>query len=305
MSDPHWDTIHAGLDLAEAVNSTADRSRGLDIGDFAFCHENTRLRHVFYEFLLSKGFDLTKREARVYEDLQLRGQAEEYSRPCVIVERVSPDVFEVCFLTSLNSDDEAARWSSVITRLSIPCGNNQEGGIRAYPPLVSRMLLALPVQRSYLTPITREGLRQQLSYGELERLREWSHKKTAELIDDQKNIRIQEVANLLNKAHPANKRIKPSHKTTIEQLPFRKRDKETQFGDSAWASVYKRRFITPHPTRNNIRWILEHAGEHFTNASRFLSLDHRPAPPPFRLPRPFYSPLLRASAAFVRHRIFP
>jgi hypothetical protein len=176
MSDLEWDIIQAALDFAEQAHSTINRSRAsyvVDIGDIALCYDRTRLRLIFYEYLMSMGYELNDEERKTFSDIQEMAQTTRYTRPCVVVGRHTPDSFLVCFMVSLNSNEETA--ASMVTELSIPCGDNQEHGLRANPPLHSRMLFALPVVRSgadlYPTLRGMRYIRQQLAYGELERAR--------------------------------------------------------------------------------------------------------------------------------------
>ncbi|KAJ7642681.1 hypothetical protein DFH06DRAFT_604640 [Mycena polygramma] len=312
MSYPYWDLLHHALDAAAWKNSARNIVRGneLDVGDFAFCFQNTRLRHIFYDFLVSSNSKLTRKEEAIHRALRERGYTEEYARPCFIVGRRGSGLFVVCFLVSLNANVDAADWASVVTLLSIPCGNNQEEGLRSEPPLLSRMLFALPVARSGLVPILRHGRhRQQLAYGELERARTLIRQKVALLKTNEQAIRKRELSILDDRSHPANIPILPGRKTLIPQPSRVPRDKLKENVKQYWFHEMPmppvHRFLTPPAMSSNIRGVLKAKDEIFADASRYLSSLDRDPVPAFRLPPPVYSPLLRASAAFIRRRILP
>ncbi|KAJ7447072.1 hypothetical protein B0H11DRAFT_1878894 [Mycena galericulata] len=301
--DPYWDAIHAALNVDDFSKSPQAQygQREVHPGDLAFCFHKTRLRYVFYEFLLSQGFILDATEKRILDEMEWwMAEQKERVRPCIVLDRHGPDSYVVCFLTSVNSAsvDSDPR----LSMLSIPCGNNQKGGLRTDPPLASRMMFPLPVVRSLLLP-TRYIRRTQLSYGELERARALVRAKVEVIMTNQEKLRRETLAVYLDKKHRANWAIRNQAKVPIVQPKIKWRrppNVAKTYTDTPWNCS----FINPHPQRQNIEWIVKHGGEYIVEASRYLSNVVSPPPPPFRVPRPFYSRLLRASTAFIRRRIF-
>ncbi|KAJ7247660.1 hypothetical protein B0H12DRAFT_1124958 [Mycena haematopus] len=312
MHDP-WAFIDAALEAATPP-VTAPRTKwgagaigDVKIGDIAICREGSRLRYIFYDYLVSNGYVLTKEERKLFDILKLEVQTEPpYARPCVVLERHSIGSFKVCFKATLEDDLNA----SVFTSLSIPAGDR---GLLSYPPpthdapIGQRGIIPLPVIRSSsnLVAIRRSNfVREQLHYGELERAKTLIQEKAELLAARHKEIRAQELALLNDPTHPANRA-----KEEPSQLSFRPAIfvtlKKKIYRKVGFMPMYNSRFI---PSRvihnNNIQWVLQHAQEDITAASRYLSSVEHPPPSPFHLPRPFYSTMLRASTAFVRRRIF-
>ncbi|KAJ7494434.1 hypothetical protein B0H11DRAFT_1802755 [Mycena galericulata] len=304
MRDPYWETIHAAFsDSVKASRRSVrymNRPYEVDPGDFAFCYSGTRLRYVFYEFLKEHGVTLNPTERKLMYGIRRTMEHEQDpSRPCLVLGRHGPDSYVVCFLATLNFRDE---YSSFIDHLSIPFGDNIEGTLRTYPQNLSRLLIAMPAVRSNLTPIWRASLRLQLDYGELERARMLVRKKVAEIKANLEAIRNQELALIGDPLHPMNHSVPPEERVKLVQPRIAWHIPSTTlrlYSETPWTQPN----LTPHPTPNNIQWLVEHSGEDIVNASRYLSGVVRPPPPPFRLPRPFYSPLLRTATAFARRRI--
>ncbi|KAJ7221544.1 hypothetical protein GGX14DRAFT_430093 [Mycena pura] len=314
MRDPYWEALHAALDAAALSNSALLNQRSpkhMNIGDFGICFENPKLRPIVYEFLVSRGYALTKKEKTYLESLTASSKA--HARPCVVVGRHGPGSYVVCFLASANSRD-TAELSPMIHQLSIPFGDNQKEGLRAEPPFVSRLLFALPVVRSAIIATVRQGqppIRQQLAYGELERARLLIRAKIAEFKANHETLRRQELALTRDKSHPGDRPLLQKvdiHQPRIAQKPGHGKLSRQRFRNKTgefWEVVHDPMFIPPHSAHNNISWILKHANDYFADASRYLSSVVDPPPPPFRLPRPFYSSVLRASTSFIRRRIIP
>ncbi|KAJ7778726.1 hypothetical protein DFH07DRAFT_538801 [Mycena maculata] len=329
--DPYWISIHTALDLLDGRDRPFHRpdyeldrfkwNRGyhdgpfkeLHPGDHALCCGGTSLVHYLYhEYLVSKGHVLTAEELYRLKDLKrYLHHNRDAQRPCIVLDRHG-DSYTVCFLTSFNSVDISEDESGVASVL-IPCGDAQEGGLRSYPDFQSRWLVPLPVvrERSILRPIMRYGpgwgkaMRQRLSYGELERMRSWVRAKEADFATNHETIRRAEVANWLDSSHRTRHVVRRLRKVKIMQNLhreealdyfhlFRKSTYHETPRDPPWS--------VPSPVCNNTAWIVRHTEQEIANASRYLSNVVRP-PPPFRLPRPFYAPSLRASTAFVRRRI--
>ncbi|KAJ7755042.1 hypothetical protein DFH07DRAFT_959608 [Mycena maculata] len=334
--DPYWVSIHASLDLLDrrdrpfkfqdgelewTLGSTTMPSdvSFMDFypGDHLFCTGGTtRIPYVFHEYLESKGHVLTARELYQFENMKRTLEARRGSiRPCVVLERHGPHSYSVCFSASFNSFDISEDEPGLGSML-IRYGNDQEGGLRSHPELNGPWVLALPVVRehSILRPKVRYGpgygvaMRQRLSYGELERMRSLVRAKEAKFATNHETIRRTEVAKLLDPSHRASHIVRPSHRVKIPQSKPPDKELSLQMivkryrktvGVKPRGSVW----VLPSAACNNTAWVVKHAEQEIANASRYLSSVIRP-PPPFRLPRPFYAPSLRATAAFVRRRIY-
>ncbi|KAJ6618868.1 hypothetical protein B0H10DRAFT_2217357 [Mycena sp. CBHHK59/15] len=303
MPDPYWDAVHMALSAATLARSPRKKDRNsndFDPGDIAMCMEGTRLRYIFYDYVQSKlGQALGPRVQRVYREIILH--APPLPRPCVVLERHGHDSYIVCFLTNVGySDDE--RIDPMLQRLSIPCGNYTDQGLRVWPPFNSRLLFAVPVVRSKLEyhRVVGRGLRWRLDFGELERARMLVREKVAELKANHAEIRAQHLAFQTSEAYgqrpPPARTVTPPPPVVSKSLMHQTRYRTRQY----FSPLEKHTYLTPHHTSNDVSWILRHWRHDIAEASRYLSSVVHPRPPPIRrLPRPFYSPLLRASPAFV------
>jgi len=298
MRDPYWETVHTALGAWASSKTPVFplRPTEVDPGDVAYCFEGTRFRYILYEYLESRGFVLTGEEQKIFE--KIKQDTRKHCRPCVVLGRHGPGSYVVCFLASLNSDSTPGSAED----LSIPC-DDQEVQLRTYPPSNLRLLLALPVVRSNLWPVWGARRRQQLAYGEFERALTLVRAKVVEIKANIEEIRSKDLALSLNLEHPANRPWTPKVKVVQPKLvPTR----EPTLSDHDW--LYRKRpftysYMSPHHERQNIEWIVRHGGQLVADASRYLSSVVR-SPPPFHLPPPFYAPLLRASTAFIRRRIY-
>ncbi|KAJ7724975.1 hypothetical protein DFH07DRAFT_946262 [Mycena maculata] len=325
--DPYWVSIHAALDLLDRRDrpfSLRDYEledfkwtlgyvpfQDLYPGECAFCHGGTgHISYVWHEYLVSKGHVLTSRELSRFEGMKEDLDPEDNrrsGRPCIILDRQGLN-YTVCFFATFNSIDITG-YDSGLTSMLIPWGEGQEGGLRSYPRYKSSWVVAVPVvrERWILRPILSfgpawgEAMRVRLSCGELERMRSWVRDKESKFATNHEAIRRAVQANASDPLHPASHKVR--EKVSIMQVtlpPVRHPLKTNRFfsrppGRPVW--------ILPSPACNNTAWVVEHAEQEIANASRYLSSVVRP-PLPFRLPRPFYAPSLRATAAFVRRRIY-
>ncbi|KAF8216571.1 hypothetical protein K438DRAFT_1747778 [Mycena galopus ATCC 62051] len=310
MFDP-WVVIDAALEAANppitVPHGTPARIGDVDIGDIAICIESSgRLRRVFYDFLVSSGYALTEEERAIFK--VMKNDRREFSRPCVVLERHSDHSFKVCFIAALADDSN----SSVFTSLSIPYG---EKGLRSYPfnrppqphaVPVEPCILAMPVIRSRVIPVYRRSVRERLDYGELERAKTLIQAKVELFTARHEEIRAQELMLHNDPRHHANKVKEEPPPPPPPPVPLFYPGRRRRFYHANSVSMFNSRFI---PSRvyhyNDMQWVLKHAPKDIAAASRYLSSVEPPPSPPFYLPRPFYSTLLRASAAFVRRGIFP
>ncbi|KAJ6606222.1 hypothetical protein DFH09DRAFT_1119633 [Mycena vulgaris] len=180
MRDPYWAAIHEALEANGRQDQLryAASPRPLGPGDLAIVSQGSRLRYLFYDFLESQGYTLTRKEKRYFEDIkQTVLCAEPYFRPCVILERHGPGSYVVCFLASFNSAQ--TEFAGFVKAAGIPFGESEKDGLRVYPPYTGRMIIGLPVVRSNLVRLYRAGVSPMLAYGELERLRRLVREKVA------------------------------------------------------------------------------------------------------------------------------
>ncbi|KAJ6518816.1 hypothetical protein C8R45DRAFT_5903 [Mycena sanguinolenta] len=310
-----WVLIDAALEAATPP-LTAPRAKwgasgvgDVNIGDIAICREGSRLRYVFYEYLLSNGYVLTKEERRIFDILKLEVETEPvYARPCVVLERHPHGLFKVCYKATLDDDSNA----SVFSSLSIPADDVLHYPLKNSPSrdlAEQRVILPFPVMRSNLVPVRRSlWLREHLNYGELERVKTLIQEKIEIFASGHKEFRRKELALRFDPAHPGNRakekeepRLRPSKRAFRMVNSHLKRYNHPKY----FTPIFKKsRFIPSRVVhRNNIQWVLQHAKEDIVAASSYLSSVEHPSPSLFHLPRPFYSTLLRASSAFVRRRI--
>ncbi|KAJ7123087.1 hypothetical protein C8R44DRAFT_160722 [Mycena epipterygia] len=245
-----------------------------------------------------------------FQEIQKLMDREEHSRPCVVLAHHGPGSYVVCFLTTVQGQDlsDKAKLSPLVNHLSIPVEQAHKHGLRAEPSLMPpSLLIALPVVRSNLRVSIRLGtrqrleIRQRLAYGELERARTLVRAKVAEFKNNHEIIRKKELATIWDRSHASNQGLTGSAPTSTTR-PKIPREETPKFHPEP---LQKFTFLTPPAMGHNVSWIVKHARTDIASASRYLSsLPHPPASP-FRLPSPFYSPLLRASLAFVRRRIIP
>ncbi|KAF7370593.1 hypothetical protein MSAN_00691900 [Mycena sanguinolenta] len=173
-----WGLIDAALEAATPPITALPSKYGtavvgdVNIGDIAICREGSRLRYLFYEYLLSNGYVLTKEERRMFDILKLEVETEPvYARPCVVLERHPHGLFKVCFKATLEDDSNA----SVFSSLAIPSEDVPHYPLKYSPSrevVGQRVILPFPVMRSNLVPVRRTGwVREHLNYGEFERVK--------------------------------------------------------------------------------------------------------------------------------------
>ncbi|KAJ7164792.1 hypothetical protein C8R43DRAFT_988530 [Mycena crocata] len=295
-----WDTVHAALDAAASSHSPYNLDREMDPGDFALCKDRTWLSETVYEYLQPR-FKLTKTEQQLYEHLK-QSDVERKERPCVVLGRRGPGEYIVCFLASFNFSplDDELQDAPISEFMAIPCGDNHEGGLRWFPPWKSRSLIALPVIRTNLLPVYQRNrtVRQQLAYGELERALQLVRAKQAEFKANHQTLRHKEL--VFRSSSKTYGTFKHDYHHPNPPAIVRGRISRLLHHQNPLSRFS---YLTPPRTRENIRWVLEHASQDIVEASRYLSsVDNLPGPQ-FHLPPPFYSSPLRASAAFIRRRI--
>ncbi|KAJ7700862.1 hypothetical protein B0H17DRAFT_1195703 [Mycena rosella] len=320
MRDPYWAGIHASLE-AYRNRVDSDRTGPVEPGELATTPLRRPLRNVFYESIQLHGYQLRDEELReiqrldnIAADLTDRGRPA-MARPCLVLERHGPGLYLVCFLATMQYRDTTL--SPALSEMSIPFGNNQVGGLRMCPEFHSRLMLATPVIRSDLvpwgsemiSPRTGKRLKLQLDYGELERARKLVREKLAHFKANSETIRAAELVTSADPTHDSNKRIGDLNintvKTEIAKIPspviidgiFRQKD--------FYRPLRVFNYIEPHRERHSLRWFMKPERTEIVDASRYLSSLVDPPSPPFRMPPPFFSRSLRASAAFVRRRITP
>ncbi|KAF8216505.1 hypothetical protein K438DRAFT_2007364 [Mycena galopus ATCC 62051] len=317
MVDP-WALIDAALEAGDPPITALDDERGqaiiddVDIGDLAICYTGSRLPYIFYSFLASNGYVLTKQERKFWRILQSQQEtvSKQIGRPCLVLERHhSPGSFKVCFLATFVKD-----FDSFVFDLSIPFGDQRTQGLITYPTFSKRKshesdvpveprIFALPVVRSHLFPVRQAGnVRVRLHYGELEHARTLIKQKLELFAANHQKNRARELTLLYDPSNPAKKKKKDPLLPLAFELITQRNGNVNKMG---FVRMHDSRFIPSRVTHyNDIRWILKHASQDIAATSRYLSSLENPPPPPFYLPRPYYSTLLRASAAFVRRRIF-
>ncbi|KAK7025254.1 hypothetical protein R3P38DRAFT_2953543 [Favolaschia claudopus] len=281
------------------------------IGDLVICREGGRMRYIFYNFLRSNGYTLSKQEKSLYKNVKRALKSEPpFARPCVIVERHSHNSYKVCFLATL--EDEVG---SIFTDLSIPLGPDPES-LTIYPPQFAvhaptserNLIIPLPVVRSArsLVPVRRTNfLRARLDYGELERGRKLIREKLEMFATRHEEFRARELAIARDPRHHSNH---PKVESDVPPyLPQNVKLSKPHFGfvGDKWLFGFHFKRSPIWRNRSNVRWILDHGQRDIEEMSMFLSNTEPVAPPAFRLPPPVYSSLLRASTTFIRRRIFP
>ncbi|KAJ7084804.1 hypothetical protein B0H15DRAFT_381740 [Mycena belliarum] len=292
--DPYWAAIHAA---SEPDAFPAEDRTDLQPGDLAVFREGSSLRHAFYDFLVLHGYPLVPAEEKSF--YYIKSIPSKTWRPCIILQHSGPGSYIICPM--LTASFRELDLTSVTHRMSIPIGNNQLDGLRMYPPTVSRFMLALPVKRSepYIKPWGYSTFRSTLGYGELERARHLVQEKLEYFRSDHAALRRAQLHLLRDRDHMANKSRRK--KPRFRQAPIFRLDpvRNTGKGD-----LPEFKYVEPHLNPCNLRWLMKHGKKDLAEASTYLSSVVDPPPRLFRLPPPVYFRSLRASAAFVRGRIF-
>ncbi|KAF8911047.1 hypothetical protein CPB84DRAFT_1763221 [Gymnopilus junonius] len=290
--DPTWEQIRFKyVQLYYRSRFTYSRTHVFQPGHIAYGQGS--IEAVFYSRLFEMGFKLLPREMPSGGDVP--------KRYCIVNRHIEGQKYEVFLLTTFGGAKNEVQLSPMGRYFGMPMGSTQwvddTPGLATIPPLFGRekasFAFVIPtisvIERPNLPTLTR------LPYGELQRLRKFSHLKLQALPDVQAELRRAMRNQLYKREAPV------SYVDDFKPLPMEKMNSIVLEEDDLEDNYYLRSTFSPStpkrirmPIRNDIKWPLQYFYQDI-NGSK--SLIHRPhtllrlAP----IPRPYYAPCLPIS----------